>query len=143
MLTNILLTAVLVALIILIVLARRRAPLEPNIGSELGAAIERLGAAARHHADVSAVVEMVRQLDADPDALELIKSYPETIRAAAWLHYINSLGATLQSLQDNEARVRREGYMTMADNCQSQVAAVREQLDAAIAASGQSGLRSV
>ena len=124
----------------------------PQMAAELEAVIHRIGAAAAHHADVSAVVELVRQLDANPDALELIKSYPETVRAAAWLHYVNSLGASLQVAQNclrkahdgSYDRSYLYGHNAAVDDWQKRVDALRVKLDAAIAASGQGlGLRAV
>lgn len=147
MLTNLLLGGMLMLLVAIVALLWRRDDtylVELNVRPEIEASIQRLATAARHYGDVSAVVEMVRQLDADPDAAALIQSYPQTVRAAAWLHYINVLGATLHSLQEQEAMARQRGFVGSADEYRQQVVNVREQLDAAIAASGQSGgLRSV
>lgn len=116
--------------------------LDLTLSAQFDEAIERLGRAVQHHADVSAVVEMVRQLDADPDALELLKSYPETVRAAAWLHYINTLGADLQHAQKSlsNAHTGRTQYYNQQggiDARQKDVDAIRAKLDAAIKASGQ------
>lgn len=143
-------TIVLVAIFILLwVTAQRKADpqLDVRLKEELNAIIDRLGRAVQHHVEVSAVVELVRQLDADPKALELIKSYPETVRAAAWLHYINTLGAALQHSQKrlsdqyrNDDGKDRYSYVSSAHK---QVNAIRAELDAAIAASDGGGLRTV
>ena len=143
-------TIVLVAIFILLwVTAQRKADpqLDVRLRDELDAIVDRLGRAVQHHVEVSAVVELVRQLDADPKALELIKSYPETVRAAAWLHYINTLGEALQHSQKrlsdqyrNDDGKDRYSYVSSAHK---QVNAIRAELDAAIAASGGGGLRAV
>lgn len=110
--------------------------------TEFDQAIERLDAAIKHHTDVAAVVEMVRQLDANPDALELIKSYPETVRAAAWLHYINALGSDLQDAQKRLSVYHRMYSMTSltVQDAQRKVDALRNKLHAAIKASGQTNV---
>ncbi|MGB2787531.1 MAG: hypothetical protein WBB94_04070 [Candidatus Saccharimonadaceae bacterium] len=143
-------TIVLVAIFILLwVTAQRKADpqLDVRLRDELDAIVDRLGRAVQHHVEVSAVVELVRQLDADPKALELIKSYPETVRAAAWLHYINTLGEALQHAQTMLASAYcqddgndRFGFVR---SRRERVNAIRAELDAAIAASGGGGLRTV
>ena len=133
---------------LLVALLRKGAETDVRITmtTELDRAIERIDMAIRHHTDVAAVVEMVRQLDANPDSLELIKSYPETVRAAALLHYTNILGSSLQAAQNrlsaayNSSSVYKRDFINVA---QREVDALRSKLDAAIQASGQNGLRSV
>ncbi len=159
--TNTLLAAILGALILigwlLVYVARRQGrrvdlTFDPQLTAELKKVIDEIGQAARHHADVSAVVELVRQLDADPDALELIKSYPETVRAAAWLHYINQLGVALQAAQvklqkahDGELdALYSYSHREAVTDQQQRVDNLRTKLDAAITASScQPGLRSI
>lgn len=117
---------------------------QPGQALRIDEAAERLAAAVKHHVDVSAVVEMVRQLDADPNALELIKTYPETVRVAAWLHYIDTLGASLQTAQTRLGRAYAEGSMAyVIESYKQQVDDIRAELDAVLKASGQSGLRAV
>lgn len=144
-------TTVLVAIFILLwVFTQRKAAPQRDVSlrDELDAIVDRLGRAIQHHADVSAVIGLIRQLDADPEALELIKSYPETVRAAAWLHYINTLGAALHHAQKKlsyqyQADDGNDRY-NLVSSRQKQVDDIRAKLDAAaIAASGRGGLRAV
>lgn len=111
---------------------------QPTTVDQIDMAIERLGVASRQYADVNAVVEMIRQIaEGDADAVELLKQYPESVRAAAWLHYINTLGSSLQSAQ-NELSSDLEyhnpnGVIVMAT--EAKVHAIRNMLNTAIAAS--------
>ncbi len=98
-------------------------------------------AVTQHHMAVSAVVEMIRQLDtAEPDALKALEQYPEQVRAAAWVHYINTLGASLKEAQDYLAychkTYRSPGSPTIRE-AQTKVDSLRARLDAAVEASGQ------
>lgn len=132
----------------LVVLIRKQAnpTLDLSLSTQVSEAIQEIDRAISHHVDVSAVAEMVRQLDADPDVLELIKSYPETVRAAAWLHYINTLGADLQHAQKGLSKAHAlysNPQSPSTIQAQANVDAIRAKLDAAIKASGQSGLRPV
>lgn len=96
-----LLAAVVVMLVVIVVvLTRRNHSHHVRVGVDLTAPLAEIERALSHHTDVSAVVQMVRQIDElDEDAMELLKSYPENVRAAAWLHRINCLGADLQAAQ--------------------------------------------
>ncbi len=135
-----------IAVMLHALLRKRSTSVDPTLVAQLDAATERLGAAVRHHVDVNAVVEMIRQMDAmDTDALELLKQYPATVQAAAWTHYIDTLGESLVVAQNN-LRNNHDWYgandrMTMSS--QQTVDAIRAKLDAAVKASGQTGLRAV
>jgi len=84
-----------------ILLRKQRAPLPVFIDTtDLDAVVTRAMSALAHATDVSAVVKLVNQLDEDPGALELLKSYPETVRAAALLHRVNTLGADSQAAHE-------------------------------------------
>ena len=111
----------------------------------LRAVIDEIEANTRHYADVSAVVAMVRQINNDPELLDELRSYPEEVSATAWLHYINVLGSTLQTLQNREGEVLKAYSPSSSDakHAQNNVKAAREKLDEAIEASGLSGLRVV
>ncbi len=146
-----LLLAILVALVVIIV-AFARMRTEPMIvdTTNLDTVLARIEQSAEHAANVSAVIGLVRQLDANPDALELIKNYPETVRAAAWLHHINLLGADLryaqQRLSDaHQGKIRdfTRSNQQIVDEYQQKVDAIRTKLDAAIMVSGQSEARKV
>lgn len=93
----------------------------------------------KHHAEISAVLGLIKQLDADPDAMELINSYPQTVRAAAMLHYVNTLGSALQHAQDDLARIHKHYGSTaqVTTSAQQDVDSIRHKLDAAVAASKQ------
>lgn len=130
---------VIAGLLALMLLTRRRDQLVEVQVTGVDEAIVRLGRAVEHHVDVSAVVSLIRQIEQHPDALEQLRHYPETVRAAAWLHYINCLGADLQAAQSELSRMQqtyspRVSYVT---DAQEKVDAIRSKLDAAIMASGQ------
>ncbi len=151
--TNVLLACVASLLVLIfcaLIIKKPPTPTQPDLVliNLLNDAIEGFGKAAQHHIDVSAVVKLVQQLDADPNALELIKSYPETVRAAAWLHYINTLGADLRRAQQRLSESHAgKGYVEPVpqyiDRDQARVDALRTKLDKAVEASGQTGLRPV
>lgn len=134
---------ILILVLILMQLIRNRKSTQIQLSVDLTNLIQRLEAATRHHADVSAVVTMIQQLDElDEDVLELIRSYPETVRAAAWLHYVNVLGSDLQAAQLALSKAHRNhsdpNGLTI-KSAQAKVDAIRVKLDKAIAASGQCG----
>lgn len=153
----VLLVGILIVLIVIFVALWRRnhmmaRPLAVDSVS-LASALEQIKEASAHAASVSAVLSLMDQLEDNPDALELIKSYPETVRAAAWLHYINILGADLQAAQVQLSHAHRgtgpyqhyspTSLQQFRMDCQDQVNIIRGKLDAAIKASGQTGLRPV
>ncbi|MFZ1258508.1 MAG: hypothetical protein WAQ25_03500 [Candidatus Saccharimonas sp.] len=105
-------------------------------------AIKRIRTGIEHHAEVSAVLGLMKQLDADPGALELIKEHPKTVQAAAALHYVNTLGAALlyaqHKLQDAHAGNSRAlapfgNYKKAAiEGWQAEVDSIRAKLNAAV-----------
>jgi len=142
----------LLILVVAVVALHRMRSQSVNLAMDTGAiddAIERLQHSVAHVVDVSAVVELIAQLDANPDAIELLKDYPEKVRAAAWLHYINKLGSDLQHAQNILSSAHRGeinyGYERSKhiSNAQRHVDEVRAKLDAAITASGQPRLHKV
>ena len=138
-----LLALILVAFVIIIVVLWRRGPRVMTVEtSSLEQALARIKDESTHAVHVSAVLGLMEQLENNPDALQLIKSYPETVVAASWLHYINILGADLQKAQEHLSRTHRSGggeyYIKPA---QQHVDNLRAKLDAAVKASGQSGPR--
>jgi len=150
----ILLTLVLVALVVIaFILVKRRKPISLVVDTtNFENHLEHVMASTAHAAEVSAVLGLMKQLDDQPDSLALIQSYPETVRAAAWLHYINRLGSDLQYAQKqlSDAHQRKGSYSSpyadidrLRNACQQHVDSVRAKLDRAIAASGQVGLRKV
>lgn len=111
--------------------------------------INQLRQAAEHYTDVSAVVAMIHQLDElDHDARLKLESYPEVVRAAAWLHYINTLGSDLQAAQMklSDAHQGKDHWaIVIGVHNQEELIAARQQhvdnlrakLDKAIELSGQ------
>jgi hypothetical protein len=106
--------------------------------------------AVAHVTIVSEVYALVENLDGNPDALELLKKYPETVRAAAWLHYINILGDDLHAADDALSLAHRldanylgtsKGYRI--ETAQNHVNSLRIELDEAVKRSGQPSLRLV
>jgi uncharacterized protein YoxC len=95
----------------------------------------------RQAADVSVVLSMIKQIqDMDEDALALLESYPASLRAAAWLHRINCLGADLQAAQQqlSDAHQGKGVYYAVRDRsaaiaqCQAHVNDLSAKLDWAI-----------
>jgi hypothetical protein len=124
----------------------RNVSFELTLEKDIDEALARLGAGIKHHATVSAVLALMDQIEEHPDAIERLKEYPETVRAAAWLHYINRLGADLQHAQNrlSAAHQSQTNYaytdvhkQNAINTAQNHVKDVRAKLDAAIAASGQ------
>lgn len=151
--------AVVALLVVIAVLLWKNLERHPQVrlSFELQEQINLLRRAAEHYTNVSAVVAMLQQLDElDEDAVVLLSRYPQSVRAAAWLHYINCLGSDLQlaqqQLSDAHQGVGRYSrangfYSSLPDareDCQTQVNDLRAKLDEAIKLSGQSGgLRSI
>lgn len=125
--------SLLVFLIILVVLAVlvRRAQRQVSVRLYVDDAVDRLYRAAEHYADVSSVVAMMRQLDElDTGAIELIKSYPKAVQAAALLHFSNVLGADLQAAQRELSESHQRMDLTyVIDHRQERVDMIRAKLD--------------
>ncbi|HEX7484450.1 MAG TPA: hypothetical protein VF281_04865 [Candidatus Saccharimonadales bacterium] len=142
---------VLLAIIVVLLTRLLRKPMGPRnveflLNTNVEEVLERVGKGVKHHADVSAVLALMDQIEEHPDAIKRLQEYPEMVRAAAWLHYINCLGADLQSAQNRLSAAHRattdhhftETYKQNAiTTAQKHVNDVRAKLDAAIAASGQ------
>lgn len=156
----IVLVAIVVVIVLLAVIATSIkkqqiiAYVEPSSAAE--AQITQLKEAANHYTDVSAVVAILNQLgQMDNDALERLKSYPETARAAALLHYVSILESDLEAAQESLSRAhtgKDRSYSYSHINSQSElinerqqhVNNLRDKLDEAVKLSGlQSGLRAV
>ena len=139
----------LVAVTLLANLARRPRTVTYELGVDptFRQQVAEIGKGVRHYADVSAVLGLLEQIEERPDIVERLREYPETVRAAAWLHYIDRLGHDLQQAQqvlssehqtDPSRYYNREaGKKTRINNAQEHVNSLRVKLDAAIAASGQ------
>lgn len=54
-----------------------------------------------------AVTKLARQLSADPEPMKQAKMHAESIRAAAWLHYIELLGKDLRKAQEVLSNTQR------------------------------------
>ena len=99
--------------------------------------------ATEHATDVSSVIKLMSQLEHNPNAMELIKSYPETVLAAAWLHRVNSLGDDLRKA-NKELSYAHENYSITSDKVKkanAKVESIQAKLTAAVTASGEVGLR--
>ncbi len=144
---------VVLAFIAVVLLARRPVTPPPReVSIDLTSQIAQIERASAHHADVSAVVSMVREIEKlDEDAVALLQNYPKAIQAAAWLHLINLLGADLQVAQQELSNANRsKGGFSRANGfygdinaarrgCQQHVDNLRAKLDAASKQSGQAG----
>ena len=143
---TILLAVIAIALVVLVL---RRTAIQPAARIDtlsLMDAVKKIRDEAQHYADVSAVVELVRQLDADPDALELIKTYPATVQAAARLHYINSLGADAKVAHDYLSNMHHSYSSHEAGptvTAQKKVDAIHAKIEVAVKASGQGRIRAI
>lgn len=140
---GIVLTLILFALIAIANKLQAGQPTTVIIRPEIADVINEIREVADHEAVVSAVVKLVRQLDTDPDALQLVNSFPKTVQAAALMHYANELGSALHTLQAKEAEMLKAQRPNAAADVQRLIAKVRQQLDAVVAASGQTWPRSV
>jgi YesN/AraC family two-component response regulator len=151
-----LIVLLLLAILVVLIIAAARNRSRPTDGrispidkEELEQILSRIIQALEHHADVSAVVALIKGLDADPDALEKIKEFPEKVRATSWLHYINLLGVDLKAAQEHLSREHRSTYgsssfkASMVSSAQTEVNSIRAKLDAAIEASGMSRVHAV
>ena len=108
------------------------------IDVDMTSQIEQLRAAAQHHVEVSSVVAMVRQLEElEPDAIELLRSYPQSVRAAAMLHYTSALGSDLRAAHTQLSRMHQNGPVWQKEQAaaQAHVDALQAKLDAAVARS--------
>lgn len=125
--------------------ASREAPL--RLALDLSDQIRRLKEVAEHHADVSAVVEMLRQVNhLGQSELELLVSYPETVRTAALVHYANVLGSDLQAAHKSLSAAHRtysdvNGPSITA--AQTKVNAIQAKLDAVAELSDRAELHAV
>lgn len=144
--TLLVLIAVLLVLVVIVLFSTSRSSrtltynlqLDPKFRNEMDGMLNGI----RHAADISAVLGLLDQLEENPDAVALLQNYPETVRAAAWLHYINRLGSDLQHAQSELSNAHQSNYAfpgtkEMAiTSAQSHVDKVRSKLDTAIKASG-------
>jgi hypothetical protein len=151
----ILLVLLLVAVVALIVIAVLLSKLlkrqqvtqyELTLDPRFTKQIADLGKSVRHHADISAILGIMDKLTEDPTAIERLREYPETVRAALWLHYVKCLGDDLRQAQDELSRVHQardyefhgpSGKNSAIVTAQAHIDGIRKKLDAAIAASGQ------
>lgn len=152
---SIVLLIVIAALLIgvLVVLVKRHKPTTVVLDSTgFTAELDRIMKSTAHAAEISAVLGLTKDLEDNPDALALIQDYPETVRAAAWLHYINRLGSDLQAAQTVLSHAHQQtgpyepgrfyGDLASAQKARQQhVDIVRAKLDAVIKASGGSHRR--
>ena len=152
------LVVLLLVLVAALLVKAQRQPrifeMQIGIDPQLEEQVRRINDGVRHNIDVSAILEMFTQIEqfSDEDRARL-ESYPETVRAAAWLHYINGLGRDLQHAQDELSQINRGpdhnfflsgGKAETIKAAQLHVDGLRTKLDAAIAASGQTaGARAV
>lgn len=120
--------------------------LEKDFESKIAGIFENAGQAIKHHTNASAVLALIDQIEEDPEAVERLQKYPETVRAAAWIHYVDCLGKDLQQAQArlSAAHQAQTNYafndahkQNAINTAQNHVKDVRAKLDAAIAASGQ------
>jgi|GEM_PF-6403519 len=146
----IIVVALLVIIVVLLTMLLRK-PIGPRnveflINTNIKEVLEKVGGDVRHVADVSAILSLMDQIEEQPDVIERLQEYPETVRAAVWIHYINCLGNDLRQAQLvlSEAHQAQTNYVftdahkqNAINNAQNHVKDLRAKLDAAIAASGQ------
>ena len=152
--TNLLLVAIVVLLVVAIsllaALVRRPRTItyELSLDPTFREQIEALGQSARQHVDINAIVTLISQIEEQPDdVLEQLREYPATVQAAAWLHYIDRLGADLQQAQQKLSDVHQDaphryvggedGKQSHVRQAQQHVDNLRAKLDTAVKASGQ------
>jgi hypothetical protein len=139
-----------IAVFLLIAIMRRPATVtyELSLDPTFREQVEALGQSAQRHFDINAVVELISQIEQQPDDIvERLRNYPATVQAAAWLHYTDRLGADLQQAQQKLSDAhqldgnRIGGGEATKQNWiqreQQHVNNLRAKLDAAVKASGQ------
>jgi hypothetical protein len=144
---------VLLVIIVVLLIKLLRKPMGPRnieflLNTNIKEVLEQVGSDVKHVADVSAVLSLMDQIEGQPDVIERLQEYPETVRAAAWIHYINCLGNDLRQAQLVLSHLHQKPYTDWytgdhrakdqeVELAQSHVNGIRAKLDAAIAASGQ------
>ena len=120
---------------LLAVIAFRREPQgEVVLGFDIEAMIADIEEAAAHHADISAVIELVRQLDESPASAEALADYPASVAAAALAHRADQLGHMIQFDQQEALRHEERDSAHSADRCLKRAAELQKQLEALPAA---------
>ena len=140
------LLAFIVILLAVIAFGQPHPHYDEQVAIDASAILREVQLATRHYVDVSAVVAMVQQNEEmNEDARERLSSYPQQVSAAAWLHYINTLGQALQNAQTEFAQsyIGQAHTAATRQHRQAKVEELRVLLDRAIELSGQTGLRVV
>lgn len=106
-----------------------------DIDPKLTETIEQIAKATAHHVDVAATVEMVRQIENDPQAIQRLKNYPLAVQRAAIAHYADQLGIALQKAQKRQQTYYSQGHDYYAGKEQDTIDEIRAKLNALVAAS--------
>ncbi len=136
----------LIALILIAMYFKPSSGTSPKAIADIDNAIKSLDATIGHHVQVSAVLAMVKQIEeGDPNAVKLLKLYPEQVRAAAWLYTINKLGVDIKAETDKLSGAHKTfgANHPYTKDVQASLDAMYTKLGAATAASGQRGLHVV
>ena len=142
----ILLTLIVILLVVIAFGQKTHPHYDEQVAIDASAILREVQLATRHYVDVSAVVAMVQQIEEmNEDARERLSSYPQQVSAAAWLHYINTLGQALQDAQTELAQSYIGHAHTAAtrQHRKEKVEELRAMLDRAIELSVQTDLRVV
>lgn len=106
-----------------------------TVDLKLEETIKGLAEATAHRVQVAAVVEMVRQLDNDPSAVQHLKSYPIAVQRAALAHYADQLGQALRIAQHDLAEGYKLKYPSSTiKHRQERIDEIRAKLNALVAA---------
>ena len=142
----ILLTLIVILLVVIAFGQKTHPHYDEQVAIDASAILREVELATRHYVNVSAVVEMVQQLEElDEGALERLKLYPESVRAAAWLHLIDQLGQALRDAQTEFAQsyIGQAHTAATRQHRKEKVEELRAMLDRAIELSVQTDLRVV
>lgn len=149
--TLLLVIAVLLAIAVFLLIAIMRRPTtvtyELSLDPTFREQIESLGRSAQNHFDVNAILALIGQIEEQPDGvIEQLREYPATVQAAAWLHYIDRLGADLQQAQGELSKAHQKDFSYLHNSeslkqseiqsAQRHVDNLRAKLDKAVSISG-------
>lgn len=138
----VLLLLIIIAMLILIAMLNKNtnANMAARVNNAIDGTIQRLDAAIEHHAEIDAILAIIKQIDdGNFDAVELLKQFPEKLCAAAWLYTINKLGADIEVETSRLSGAHRTwgAHNNYTIGVQASLDAMRAKLNAAIAASAK------
>ena len=105
--------AVLILIFLILIMHNLRNTSSQRIAKSIDDAVERLGAATRHHTEVNAVLALAEQFEHRPDLVERLSEFSSQTVAAALMVRINGVASDIKTVQSELAQDRRmvaKGY---------------------------------